>query len=294
MYYYLYKITNLVNGKIYIGKHQTKDLDDGYMGSGSNLKKDFEKYGIENFSKEIIEFHDCDRELCLAERKVVNEDFVKREDTYNKTIGGAGTWHHLKNTITVKDKEGNTSRVSINDPKYLSGELMPIWKNMICVKDKEGKKFLISKDDPRYLSGEVVHTTTGFIIAKDKTGNIFQVKKDDYRFLTGELTGHSFGNIMCKDKEGKLHFVKKDDPRYTTGELIRASVWSGRKHKPETNLKRKQTMAERKHAQGEKNSHYGKVWMYNLQLKKSISIKKEEVEKFLSEGWIKGRKIKFQ
>jgi hypothetical protein len=36
MFYTIYKIVNRINGKIYIGKHQTKDLNDGYMGSGTD------------------------------------------------------------------------------------------------------------------------------------------------------------------------------------------------------------------------------------------------------------------
>lgn len=42
-YIYIYKITNTINNKIYIGRHTTENINDGYMGSGRLLVQAQEK-----------------------------------------------------------------------------------------------------------------------------------------------------------------------------------------------------------------------------------------------------------
>ena len=88
MFYIVYKITNKVNGKIYVGFHKTSDIEDGYMGSGTLIKKAIEKYGIEAFRKEIIQTFDNQADAEKLEADIVNKDFTLREDTYNLALGG--------------------------------------------------------------------------------------------------------------------------------------------------------------------------------------------------------------
>lgn len=71
-YHYIYKITNLINGKIYIGQHTTSNLDDGYTGSGKILIRAIKKYGVENFRKEIQGFYEDIDELNYMERLFVD------------------------------------------------------------------------------------------------------------------------------------------------------------------------------------------------------------------------------
>ena len=75
-YHYFYKITNLINGHFYYGVHNTKNLNDGYMGSGVRLQIAYKKYGIENFKKEILKYFDTKEEAFEYEAEVVNETLI--------------------------------------------------------------------------------------------------------------------------------------------------------------------------------------------------------------------------
>ena len=89
-YYYIYKTTNLINGKYYYGMHSTDNLNDGYMGSGTHLKRSFEKYGKENFNTEILEFLSNKQELLKREKEIINEEVLNDSKSMNLQPGGGG------------------------------------------------------------------------------------------------------------------------------------------------------------------------------------------------------------
>jgi len=90
MLHFIYKTTNNINGKYYIGVHSTNDINDGYLGSGLVLKDAIKKYGKDNFTREIVEYFSSVEEAYNKEKELVNEDFVSLQETYNLKIGGAG------------------------------------------------------------------------------------------------------------------------------------------------------------------------------------------------------------
>ena len=106
MYYTIYKITNKLNGKFYIGKHQTKNLDDGYMGSGILIRRAIKKHGVENFEKEILHIFKTEEEMNKAEIKLV----VLSEDSYNLCPGGQGGFGYINTKIWTDEKRLDHNR----------------------------------------------------------------------------------------------------------------------------------------------------------------------------------------
>jgi len=214
MYYTVYKITNLVNEKIYIGVHKTIDINDDYMGSGKALKLAQKKYGIENFQKEIIEVFNNSEDMFNMESELVNEEFVQDKKNYNLRLGGKGGWEH------------------IND-----------WSNI----------HLFNKSD------------------RDRAKKALEwLFKNDKKWLVNKNKEYTNSIMKYYENGGKNGF-------------------SGKKHSEETLEKLK----GHKRQTGEKNSQFGKVWIYSLEEKVSKKIEKDELPVYEEQGWLKGRKMKF-
>lgn len=89
-YHFIYKTTNLLNSRYYIGMHSTNNLKDGYLGSGKQLRSAIRKYGVENFKVEILEYLPDISSLILREKEIVNKDILKDPNCMNLMIGGKG------------------------------------------------------------------------------------------------------------------------------------------------------------------------------------------------------------
>lgn len=91
MYGYTYRTTNLVNGKIYIGKHKSSEFDPEYKGSGSILWNAINKYGWDNFKVEMLSRCFSLEELNEEERMLIYHfQATDRSIGYNILAGGDG------------------------------------------------------------------------------------------------------------------------------------------------------------------------------------------------------------
>ena len=88
-YRYLYKI-EFPNGKYYFGKHTTKNLNDGYGGSGSLLPKEYAHNNINNIKKIILKFLHNSDELNIEEEKLINNLYLMDDNCLNYCKGGSG------------------------------------------------------------------------------------------------------------------------------------------------------------------------------------------------------------
>lgn len=140
MKYLVYLTYCISSKKIYIGVHETMkpDVFDGYLGNGVRIdvpasykhpttpfKRAVKKYGINNFRRITLSVFDTKEEAYKLEATLVNEDFIKRQDTYNIKLGGArGCPEILKKKIYMYDSDGNYVK-EFNTLKECMNEIDP-------------------------------------------------------------------------------------------------------------------------------------------------------------------------
>ena len=114
-YHFVYKITNKINNKSYIGKHSTNNLEDGYLGSGILILKAVKKYGASNFVKEFLQFFDSLEEAYKNEEKIIKDfDAVNSNMFYNITAGGFGNKGYIP--IFTEEWKSKISKALIGRP----------------------------------------------------------------------------------------------------------------------------------------------------------------------------------
>ena len=89
MQHILYRITNLLTGQYYIGKH-SQEADDDYLGSSPQLKRDIAIQGRRTFIRETISTFDNEEDCYLAEANAIGDLYKSDADCYNKQPGGKG------------------------------------------------------------------------------------------------------------------------------------------------------------------------------------------------------------
>lgn len=218
-YFLIYKLTNTMNGKIYVGCHITKNVDDGYMGSGRRLGYAKKKYGVENFKKEILKVCETVDEMLAEEKKIVDEEFLRRGDVYNLNVGGRGGWfvtnsdpekvrarnlkcaqklkERVKNDLDFKRKLSEINRKN-NKKAYALGRharnLIPGWNRSSGHSESSKRKIGAANSIHQAGSGNSAFGTA-WISSREKS---VRVKLDQVQHLLdlGWIRGRAFIGVV--------------------------------------------------------------------------------------------------
>ncbi len=194
-YHYIYKTTNLKNGKYYIGMHSTDNLEDGYMGSGKRLRRSLKKYGKENFKFEILEFLPNRVSLKEREKELVNEKLIQDSLSMNLKLGGEGGFVNEEHRIKFLNK---AVTMFISNKDKIVERKKWLWENNDEWRNNFSKKLSDSKIGNLSWTG-LQHTEE----TKKKIGETNSIKQK------GE-SNSQFGTCwITNGKENKK--IKKDE-----------------------------------------------------------------------------------
>lgn len=201
-YHYFYRIDNKLNGKFYYGIHSQridsgKDPEnDGYMGSGTDLKRAQNEDGIENFSKTVVKTFSTRDEARLEEMIVVDSDLVNDPMCYNIALGGGGNCPG----VWITDGKINKKVYSDEVPDgWQKGRVISEEDRLAMIRGSKVEyinKFTLesrwfTKDEIDFVEGDVwftsiFFTNSGKFIEYSEIQNIFS-KTNSWNFVAKSL-----------------------------------------------------------------------------------------------------------
>lgn len=203
--YTVYKTTNCVNNKYYIGVHKTENPEDDYLGSGTVLKLSIKKYGKENFKKEVLFIFDNIEEAYQKEYELVNEAFVKCEDNYNLHIGGSGglAFEYINNDVEFRKAKNRRAAAAMRESPILQTQeykekMRRVYAN---IAEKQKQAF---KDGKRTVSEKSKTSFKG----KKHTEETLQKLSDFQKINQSGNKNSQFGTRWCNDGVNNLKISK--------------------------------------------------------------------------------------
>lgn len=268
MYGYIYETTNLINKKKYIGKHTSNKFDSKYYGSGKEFVKDLVKYGKDNFSIRVLEEVKTEEDLHKRETYYIELfDAVRSPMYYNNSYGGEQEgWQGVNRMFKENPNKWKESRrkasISQTGQNHSKETRMKISKALKGkAKSEEHKAHL--RNVKKTLTDEQRH----------KIGlNFGTLGKESY------LKGKTLENSEVVRKIAKHVKETKNSKEWKETKGVEA-----RKKLSETRIKEGL-------AKGKNNPMYKvhTVYVSNIELDIAKRIKREEIENYLLNGWIKG------
>ena len=225
--YIIYKTTNLLNGKIYIGLHVTKNIDEGYLGSGKELKKDIKIFGREAFEREILHFTDSKEEMVLIERNLVDKKFISREDTYNLVIGGCNGWGRFNsNEQRIMKAKIRKTRKLLESNGLTRGQNVYLKRTETLLKDNPNALLDIGKksSDTQRRNGKNKgggNPKASIIDVYDNNDELIVTCHGDFHKKMKELELPERVLIHSYQRDGERIYSKKNTPERLTSSIFK-------------------------------------------------------------------------
>lgn len=199
----IYKTTNLINGKIYIGKD--KYNNDKYLGSGKILKQAIAKYGRENFIKEVIE--KCENENTWLEREIYwISYFNSTKEGYNIALGGTGgdTISNNPNKEEIYNKKKITDQNKSDEQKEIrlkkmSDSMKKRWAELKA----NNPDFIVERNNKISKAQKGVPKPIEQVNKQKETKRINGTSKGVNNPMFGKHHGEETKKILSKLKLGK-------------------------------------------------------------------------------------------